>query len=163
MPPTIHTYPENQGWILRLQKNREGVDLSLAYCFLLSYGRKTEKSNCIWITNVASHFQNWLFGYKSCVSFTNIHMSVTNIAFCFTKWHLGLLLSYHRQFGLDKWNGAMENGRNCRHLKTTIYSYPAYSTDGMISKYSFCFHYKFELNYIKGGKLYEMQSMWNRI
>ena len=94
MPPTIHTYPENQGWILRLQKNREGVDLSLAYCFLLSYGRKTEKSNCIWITNVASHFQNWLFGYKSCVSFTNIHMSVTNIAFCFTKWHLGLLLSF---------------------------------------------------------------------
>jgi len=33
------------------------------------------------------------FGYKSGFSFTNIHLSVTNIAFGFTKWLLGLLLS----------------------------------------------------------------------
>ena len=37
------------------------------------------------------------FGYKSCVSFTNIHLSVTNIAFGFTKWLLALLLSLCRQ------------------------------------------------------------------
>ncbi|EHN16432.1 hypothetical protein IYC_03696, partial [Clostridium sporogenes PA 3679] len=33
------------------------------------------------------------FGYKSGVSFTNIQLSVTKVAFQFTKWHLVLLLS----------------------------------------------------------------------
>ena len=42
---------------------------------------------------MAFHFQNWLFVYKSCISFTNIQLSFTNIAFQFTKWHLILLLS----------------------------------------------------------------------
>lgn len=34
--------------------------------------------------------QIWPFGYKSCVFLTNIWFLVTNIAFQFTSWHLGL-------------------------------------------------------------------------
>ncbi len=83
-----------KGWILRLQKNREGVGLPLACSFLLSYIRKSIKSNCIWVTKVAFHLQNWHLGYKSGVSFTNIQLSITNIAFQFTKWHLAFQLSF---------------------------------------------------------------------
>jgi hypothetical protein len=58
-----------------------------------SYAIKAQKSNCVWITNVAFHLQNLHFGFKSCVSFTNIQLSFTNTSSHFTKWHLALLLS----------------------------------------------------------------------
>ncbi|RHW65935.1 hypothetical protein DZC34_06055 [Clostridium botulinum] len=48
------------------------------------------------VTKTASHLQNMHFGYKSGVSFTNIQLSVTKIAFQFTKWNLVLLLSYKK-------------------------------------------------------------------
>ena len=47
------------------------------------------------VTKIASRLQNMHFGYKSCVSFTNISLSVTKMAFQFTKWHLVLHLSLH--------------------------------------------------------------------
>jgi len=47
----------------------------------------------ILVTKVASRLQNMLFEYKSGFSFTNISLSVTKMAFRFTKWHLVLPLS----------------------------------------------------------------------
>ena len=71
MPPTSNLSKE-LGVDSPITKNREGVDLPLAYSFLLSYDNKSKKSNCNLITKVASDLQILRFKYKSGVSFTNI-------------------------------------------------------------------------------------------
>ena len=48
---------------------------------------------CISNTKTASRLQKWHFGYKNCVSFTNIRLSIYKTAFRDTKLHLALQLT----------------------------------------------------------------------
>ncbi|MDU1422345.1 MAG: hypothetical protein E6917_15735, partial [Clostridium botulinum] len=70
---------------------------------------------CILVTKTASHLQNMHFGYKSGVSFTNIQLSVTKVAFQFTKWHLVLLLSSRVTIELEKKGLFNKNDKNIKN------------------------------------------------
>ena len=71
MPPTSNLSKE-LGVDSPITKNREGVDLPLAYTYLLSYDNKSKKANCISVTKRAFDLQNMLFEYKSGFSITKI-------------------------------------------------------------------------------------------
>ena len=71
MPPTSNLSKE-LGVDSPITKNREGVDLPLAYTSLLSYDNKSKKANCISVTKMAFDLQNMLFEYKSGFSITKI-------------------------------------------------------------------------------------------
>ena len=71
MPPTSNLSKE-LGVDSPITKNREGVDLPLAYTYLLSYDNKSKKANCISVTKMAFDLQNMLFEYKSGFSITKI-------------------------------------------------------------------------------------------
>ena len=90
---------ETRGGFSDYKFNREGIDLLLA-CFRFYHTpKKSFCTDCISVTKVASHLQKWIFGYKSCVSLTNIQFSFYKVAFCVTKLHLALQLSQLAVFG----------------------------------------------------------------
>ena len=93
MPPTSNLSKE-LGVDSPITKNREGVDLPLAYTYLLSYDNKSKKANCISVTKMAFDLQNMLFEYKSGFSITKIQLSITKMASQFTKWPLGLQVTF---------------------------------------------------------------------
>ena len=81
----------SEGWILRLQKNREGVDLPLACLSKLSYTKRTGLNRLHFVykrgfsfTNLASGVQNWRFVYKYAVFNLQISISPYKLAPRFT-------------------------------------------------------------------------------
>lgn len=64
MPPTSNLSKE-LGVDSPITKNREGVDLPLAYTYLLSYDNKSKKQT-------AFRLQKWLLTYKTCFSNTKV-------------------------------------------------------------------------------------------
>ena len=95
-------YRQIQGWILRLQKNREGVDLPLACLLELSYTKKTTLNRLHFVykcgvsfTNIAFYLQNLRFVYKYKVFILQTGILLYKLAFRFTSqlWHLKIVFA----------------------------------------------------------------------